>query len=138
MSPTARSLALLRKRGAVPGVVERWNPGARVRQDFLGFADIVAVEPGRVGSVAVQACVTGDQAKRLAKICAEARARTWLAAANRIVIHGWAKRGPRGKRKTWTLSETVVTEEVIAMTEQPKPAEPTEPAPAPSPEPQAP
>ena len=37
MSPTARSLAWLRDGGWTAGVVERWNPGARVRQDFLGF-----------------------------------------------------------------------------------------------------
>lgn len=109
MSPTARSLAVLRSRGCVYGVVEKWNPGARVRQDFLGFADILAVEPGQLGVLAIQACTTGDQAKRLAKIAENARVAPWLAAGNRVVVWGWAKRGARGKRKTWTLSETPVT-----------------------------
>ena len=27
--------------------------------------------------------------------------RTWLQANNRFEIHGWGKRGPRGKRKLW-------------------------------------
>jgi hypothetical protein len=91
--------------------VERWNPGARVRQDFLGFADILAVEPDKPGVLAVQACATGDQAKRLTKIQSDglaANVRAWLGAGNRIVVWGWAKRGPRGKRKTWTLSDTEI------------------------------
>lgn len=27
---------------------------------------------------------------------------------NRVAVWGWAKRGPRGKRKMWVLSETTV------------------------------
>lgn len=114
MSPTALSLARLRSIGATVGVVERWNPGARVRQDFLGFADILAVEPGIAGVLAIQACVTGDQTKRLAKIAENARVRVWLEAGNRVRVWGWAKRGARGKRKLWSLSETVVTLDSLA------------------------
>lgn len=106
MSPTARSLAHLRKHGAIAAVVERFNPGARVRQDLFGFIDIVALEPTKQGVLAIQACVTGDQSKRLQKIREEPRALAWLAAGNRIAVYGWAKRGARGKRKLWTLSET--------------------------------
>lgn len=112
-SPTARSLAVLKARGSTAyGIVERWNPGARVRVDFLGFADLLAIQPAQQGVLAIQACVTGDQSKRLAKIATPpvlARAVAWLEAGNRIAVWGWAKRGPRGKRKTWALSETQVT-----------------------------
>ena len=106
MSPTARSLALVRRRGGIAGTVERWNPHSKTRHDFLGFADILAIQPGQLGVLAIQACVTGDQSKRLEKIRQEPRAALWLAAGNRIAVWGWAKRGARGKRKTWTLSET--------------------------------
>jgi hypothetical protein len=111
VSPTARSLAFLRERGALPAVVERWNPGARVRQDLYGFLDLVAIPLDGTGLLGVQACVTDDQSKRLAKILAEPvaeRARRWLENGNRILVHGWAKRGPRGKRKLWTCSETEI------------------------------
>ena len=108
MSPTARSLALLKSRGAIPAVCERWNSFARIRIDLFGFLDIVAIEPGKVGLLGVQACVTGDQSKRLAKIALNDNAAPWLAAGNRIVVMGWSKKGPRGKRKTWQLSETVI------------------------------
>ena len=83
-----------------------------MRQDFLGLADILAVEPGRPGVLAVRACITGDQSKRLAKLATEPvreRVRAWLTVGNHLVVWGWAKRGPRGQRKRWTLSETVVS-----------------------------
>ena len=104
MSPTARSLAWLRDGGWVAGVVERWNPGARVRMDFLGFADIVAVHPKDKRTAAVQACVTGDIRKRLDKIRMSELARQWMESGNEIFVFGWAKRGPRGARKVWTLT----------------------------------
>ena len=108
MSPTARSLALLKSRGAIAAVVEKWNSFARIRVDLFGFLDIVALEPGKTGLLGVQACVTGDQSKRLAKIALNANVAPWLAAGNRVAVWGWSKKGPRGKRKTWQLSETTI------------------------------
>ena len=119
MSPTQRTLAMLRKDGWTAAVVERFNPHAKVRQDLFGFIDLVAVRPDHPGVLAVQACVTGDQSKRLAKIAEEPRARTWLAAGNPIQVIGWAKRGARGKRKTWTVSITPVTESMLVGREGP-------------------
>lgn len=106
MSPTARSLAQLRQEGWTPDVVERFIAGARIRRDFLNFADIIAVREDFRGALAIQACVTGDQATRLAKIHAEPRAQIWLAAGNEIQVWGWALRGARGARKRWTLTRT--------------------------------
>lgn len=110
VSPTARTLAELRKRGCICQTVERWNPGARRRVDLFGVIDIVALEPGRQGVLGIQACTTGDQSKRLAKILSEPRALAWIGAGNRLAIWGWSKKGARNKRKTWVLSETVITE----------------------------
>jgi len=109
VSPTARSLLHLRKRGCLAATVERWNPHAKVRQDLWGFGDILAVEPGRRGCLIVQACVTGDQSKRLAKIAEEPRVKVWLKAGNRVAVWGWSKRGQRDKRKLWLLSETRIS-----------------------------
>jgi hypothetical protein len=44
MAPTARSLKLLRDTGHAVGVVESWVPGANVRRDLFGFADLLAVQ----------------------------------------------------------------------------------------------
>lgn len=43
MSPTARSLAYLKKQGWTVDVVERWIPGANVRRDLYGFGDLLAL-----------------------------------------------------------------------------------------------
>ena len=110
MSPTARSLAHHRALGHEADVVERFiriPKGRAFRRDLFGFADLLVLD-GQPGSLAVQACITSDQSTRLAKIAVELRAAKWLAAGNRIVVEGWAKRGPRGKRKLWTLSATLV------------------------------
>jgi hypothetical protein len=109
MSPTSRTLRYLRKAGAVPAVVERWNPGARVRQDLYRFIDVVALEPGKPGLLAVQTTSGSNMAARLTKIAREGNAALWLACGNRVVVHGWAKRGPRGRRKVWELREVQIT-----------------------------
>lgn len=105
MSPTARTLKHCRELGWVADVVERFIPGARVRRDLFGFIDVVILD-GKPGVLGVQACSTGDQSTRLAKIGQEPRAGLWLAAGNRVQVWGWAKRGPRGKRKLWELTMT--------------------------------
>jgi hypothetical protein len=111
MSPTARSLVELRRRGAIAAVVERWVPGARARRDFLGFAEVLAIERGRPGVQAIPACTVGNRSKRLARLATEpvrGHVRAWVGAGNRLAVWGWAKPGGRGERKRWTLSETVV------------------------------
>jgi len=111
MSPTARSLRYLRERQCIATVVERFNPGAKVRVDFLGFGDILALEPGRHGVLAVQVTTTSNMAARIKKIESEALARNvtaWLSAGNRIRVHGWSLKGPRGRRKTWQVIDVLV------------------------------
>lgn len=110
MSPTARSLAHLRKSGALAQVVERYNPHAKRRVDLFGFIDVVAL--GWVeGVIGIQTTTTDHISHRLDKLrteCAD-NMRRWLQCGNHLVIHGWAKQGPRGKRKTWTLTQRVIT-----------------------------
>jgi len=120
ISPTQRSLAYLRRRGALCAVVERFNAfvtrpdgGKGVRMDLWSFGDILAVEPGRRGALLIQVCHVGDQARRLEKIKSPkvwAKAKVWLAAHNRIEVHGWAIRGAQGTRKRATVTITEVVE----------------------------
>lgn len=101
MSPTQRSLAKLRADGWLCAVVERWNPYARVRQDLFGFIDLLAVRGGL--TLAVQTTTGSNVAERVRKILGLEAAEIWLQSASRsIVVHGWSKRGGRGKRKTWS------------------------------------
>lgn len=109
MSPTQRSLTRLRQEGYLAAVVERFNPHARVRQDLFGFADVVAVRAvDPPGVLAVQATTASNLAARRTKVAALATVRVWLAAGNRLELWAWAKRGPRGRRKLWTLTREPV------------------------------
>lgn len=101
-SPLSRSLKYLRENGYVAEKVEKWNSYAKVRQDFGGFADIIAYNEET--TLAVQATTTENILARESKIFNLPKLQRWLLSPyRRVEIHGWAKRGGRGKRKTWTL-----------------------------------
>lgn len=107
-SPTQRSVAALRAEGWHVEVVERWNAHARVRQDLLGCADLLALRPG-APPLLVQV-TTGDHvAARLAKCHGEPRLRLWLQAGGAFAVHGWRLAGPAGARKRWALRAVPVT-----------------------------
>jgi len=78
--------------------------------DFAGFADLIAYSPSLGIIVACQATTTAHQSDRLAKILSLESAGAWMKAGGKVHVHGWAKRGPRGKRKLWTLTVTPVLE----------------------------
>ena len=110
MSATQRSLAFLRSRGYHAAVVEKWNQFARVRQDAFGFVDIDAFRRWRTVDgerkyapvfLKVQTTTQVNAPARCKKIEANEAAKDWLAIGGRIEVHGWAKQGKRGKRKTW-------------------------------------
>lgn len=108
MTPTARALAECKARGWLACVVEKWIPQTRQRKDAFGFGDLLVLD-GKRGALLLQVTSDngGDMARRATKIrgeCGKA-ASAWLAAGNRIQVWGYGKRGPRGKRKVWTLRE---------------------------------
>lgn len=109
LTPTARTLEHLRNLGCIAEVVEKRIPRTHITRDLFGCLDIVAIHPGVPGVLGVQVTTIDHQADRRAKVQAEPRARIWLEAGNRIAVMAWAKRGPRGQRKVWTLSETAIT-----------------------------
>lgn len=108
-SPTQRSLKLLRDAGYQAAVLERWNQFAHVRQDLWGFGDLIAAKASQNGSILIQTTTTENMSARIAKILAINEARVWLLAGNQIIVHGWAKRGARGKRKLWECKVTPLT-----------------------------
>jgi hypothetical protein len=118
-SPTARTLARLRKEGWTASVVERFNPHAEVRQDLFGFIDVLAIRPGEP-PLAVQATTGTNAAARLKKALALPALRTWLDAGSRLEAHGWSKKGPRGKRKLWTLKRRPVRLAELPRTKPPR------------------
>ena len=89
-------------------VTERWNQFARVRQDLFGFIDLLAIRGDEV--LAIQTTTAANMSARHAKLISLPAVNTWIASPNRsLVIHGWAKRGQRGKRKLWSLKQITIT-----------------------------
>lgn len=106
-SPTKRTLDECRRKGWLAGVVERFvmfpPPGHRV--DLFGFVDVVVVEPGRGGILAIQATSDngGNFAGRIRKIVSECtpEARQLLEAGNRIEVWAWKKHDRPMERRWW-------------------------------------
>lgn len=97
----------MRAEGWTCGITEHWNHFAKIRQDLYGFADLLCFQ-GAV-TMAVQTTSGDNVSHRVAKIMDNPIARLWCDGGFRtLVVHGWAKRGERGKRKQWTCREVVI------------------------------
>lgn len=99
MTPTQRSLAMLRADGYFVAVVEKWNPHVKIRQDLFGFGDLLAFKGDTI--LLVQTTSGSNVSARIQKILENPVAAAWLTPNRRIHVHGWRKCGERGKRKTW-------------------------------------
>jgi len=93
MTPTARTLAALRRAGFIACTVEKWIAQRGIRMDCFGFADILAARPvdRRIGLM--QATIAANASARVAKIKSKPEASGWLKAGggNRSV----------GMEQTW-------------------------------------
>jgi hypothetical protein len=93
-------------------VVEKWVPnspqgfkGPLITRDVWNFGDLLACHPAEPGAVLVQTTTAGHLSHRELKVRSIAEAYHWAAAGNSVVLHGWAKRGPRGGKKAWQCVE---------------------------------
>lgn len=98
MTPTQRTLKLLREDGWLAEVVERWVPGANIRKDLFGWVDIVALRDGE--TLAVQCTSYTNISARVKKIAesetvAQVRKAGWL-----IWVIGWRKVNNRWTQRT--------------------------------------
>ena len=102
-------MKLLRERGYIVCRVEQRIPHSFITRDAFNFGDLLAADPGwKSGSPSValiQVTTTSHLNNREQKIRDLPDAWQWIAAGARILLHGWAKRGARGKRKMWTCTE---------------------------------
>ena len=136
ISPTQLTLARLRKNGSyMAEVVEKWNrwggpigkDGQRVgnRVDLFNFIDVLAVVPGQVGTLGIQACAASSLSTRIRKVMDDPvlrqRAKWYVAAGNRLLFWGWKQ---NKKTKRWELKERDFDEEMDAR----KSAEPDGPS----------
>jgi hypothetical protein len=130
MNPNARTLEYLRREGWLCAGVEKYmkfgNMAFGRRIDVWGFGDVLACHPGDADTppqiVLVQACAAGDRGRRRRKILGQLteadraklndkewleaqmvaeHAKCWKKCEGKILLIAWAKKGPRGARKTW-------------------------------------
>ena len=87
MTPTARSLAVLREMNYVVQVVEQYNRFSKTRHDLYGCIDVLAVHP-EYGILGVQATTTSNAAARQTKVAGRAPARD-------VAPGRWEVRGSR-------------------------------------------
>jgi hypothetical protein len=113
MSPTQRTQAELRKQGYTVANCERKVPctpagykGLLKTQDLFEFIDTMAVNDFHL--LAVQSTDGSHHSTRANKILETEVAKS-LAYHMDIEVWSWAKRGPRGKAKRWTLRRESLT-----------------------------
>ncbi len=100
ISPTQRSLALLRERGYTVAISEHWNAHAGIRQDLFGIMDLIAIHPEKFGVLGVQTTSKANATARLKKAQKNKSLFIWYKAGNNFEIHGWGKDKKTGKWST--------------------------------------
>src|SRR5262249_6486275 len=109
MTPTARTLNLLRDAGFQAAIVEKWAPYASVRMDLWGFGDVLAVHPRDGLFLIVQVTTIDHVSHRLAKAKTSPDLLGWLKAGGTFEVHGWVKRGRR-----WDVKRVAVQAEDLS------------------------
>lgn len=111
MSPTQRSLKLLRERGWIAEVTERWIPGGAgrpgIRKDLWSFADLLCLHPVTGEILAVQTTSASNISARVRKIADCELTPVVRKCGIGIHVHGWRK--PCKGRRTWTVVERDVS-----------------------------
>ena len=109
MTPTSRSLKLLRDTGHIACVVERFMPHGNYRLDCFGFADLLAAHPGEQSALLVQATSLSNLSARIKKAKALATLATWLRAGQRFECWGWYKiEDAKSRRIIWQVKRVAV------------------------------
>ena len=98
-SPTQRSLKLMRERGYLCEITERWNQWAKVRQDLFSFVDVLCIKDGE--TVAVQTTSYSNISARVKKISELDTAPIVKLAGWKIIVQGWRK----DKSGKWVVRE---------------------------------
>ena len=105
MSPTARSLKVLRDAGFTAEVVEKWIPFAKVRKDLWGWCDIIALDPHTCEVIAVQTTTKSNMAARATKIRESDITPLVRRCRIKIHVHGWYKSGNKWLHKLADLTK---------------------------------
>ena len=104
MSPTQRSLKLLRDRGYLAEVVEKTVPKTFIKRDLFGFIDILAIHLETGETLAVQTTSSDHVSHRERKITEHDNLAAIRKAGWGLHIHGWRKVKNRWKCREVDLS----------------------------------
>ena len=114
ISPTQRSLKMLRDEGWIVSVTEHWlvipgHPGGGIRKDLFGFGDLLALKDGEPPMI-VQTTSGANTAARLTKIRGLPEASLAVRCGFIVRVHGWRQlivgRTKEGKAKrAWVCKE---------------------------------
>jgi hypothetical protein len=107
VSPTARSLALLRKEGWYPWTVEQTIPKTFIKRDAWGIIDIIALGDGEV--LAVQATSGDNVSARMAKMAGHEGLAALRKAGVRVEVWGWRKLAKTGRWEVRRVDLSSVT-----------------------------
>ena len=99
VSPTQRSLALLRKQGWHCEVVEHWNPWSKTRKDLWGWCDILCLDEKTGEVMAVQTTTKANVNARTKKIRGSDTLKLVRACGISVRVHGWHKIGNKWECK---------------------------------------
>ena len=106
VTPTQRSMKLMRDRGYHVEVVEKWNSFTKTKKDLFGFIDVLCISEGSV--VGVQSTSYTNVAARVTKIREHELYPVVLSSGIQILVHGWHKKG-----RFWEVRELDIRESVI-------------------------
>ena len=107
ISPTQRSLKLLRDEERYPTIVEKYNHFIKIRQDAWGFVDLIALSPKQGEILFVQTTTMANLPARREKSFANPNLKAMLEAGGVFELHGWRKLkvkgedGKKGKGMRW-------------------------------------
>lgn len=87
MTPTQRTLALMRSKGFYCEVVERHIPHSFIKKDLAGFLDIVCL--GDNETIGIQVTSASNVSARVKKITEHENVAAVRKAGWRILVHGW-------------------------------------------------
>jgi|SRR5262252_5427617 len=92
LSPTQRTLALLRERGYLAVVVEKFNSRVGsygIKQDLFGFGDVLAIKKGEI--LLVQTTTGAHLSNRVAKVQSSEHYPRVIESGIKVAVHGWRK-----------------------------------------------
>jgi hypothetical protein len=95
MTPTARTLAHLRRLGFTAARVEVYIPAVRQHRDLFGIGDVLGVHPRDRAVLLIQATTDAHVANRLRRVQARPELPLLLAAGVAVEVWGWSLRDRR-------------------------------------------